>query len=36
MLREERQSAGDLCLRLRAMLHLVADQLPIAQNARVM
>ncbi len=36
LLREERVSGGDLAERIRAMLHLVADQLPIAMNARVM
>jgi hypothetical protein len=36
LLREQRVSDGELALRIRAMLHLVADQLPIAQNARVM
>ncbi len=36
MLREARVTEGDLALRIRAMLHLVADQLPIAMNARVL
>jgi hypothetical protein len=36
LLRESRVSQGDLATRIRAMLHLVADQLPIAQHARVM
>lgn len=35
-LREERTTAGELAERIRAMLHLVADQLPIARDARVM
>lgn len=35
LLREERTSAGDLAERIRAMMHLVADQLPIALNPRV-
>ena len=36
LVREERVSAGELAERIRAMLHLVADQLLIAQDARVM
>lgn len=36
LLREARVTEGDLATRIRAMLHLVADQLLIAQNARVM
>ncbi len=38
LLREVRSPAatGDLAVRIRAVLHLVSDQLPIAQNARVM
>ena len=35
LLREERATTGELAERIRAMLHLVADQLPIAMNARV-
>lgn len=36
LLREARLSEGELAPRLRAMLQLVVDQLPIAQSARVM
>jgi len=35
LLREERVSAGELAERIRAMLHLVTDQLPIAQSPRL-
>ena len=36
LLREARAASGELAQRIRAFMHLVADQLPIAQNARVM
>ncbi len=36
LLRESRVTDSDLTVRIRAMLHLVADQLPIAMNSRVM
>jgi hypothetical protein len=35
LLREQRVTAGELAERIRALLHLVADQLPVAQCARV-